>query len=178
MNDPAYADAALFDGTAWRSVAPMREARNWFGAVDHATTDAQTGKEYVYVAGGYCCNRATSCFFSPLSSAERFDVETEAWETVQSLPQLNAANQAAACLATDGSCPGAHTVVSLGGGQASVATLVQQAVDLQPSAWVPASDCPGGACAVGSLCCKDPLAASKSAPGACYKVAACSDLHN
>lgn len=58
-----------------------------------------------------------------MSDAERFDVAAEKWETVEGLPQLNARNQAAACLATDGSCPGSHTVVSLGGWQASVASL-------------------------------------------------------
>jgi hypothetical protein len=45
-----------------------------------------------------------------------------------------------------------------------------------PTPWVPANDCDGGQCAAGSLCCRDPLAAA-GLPGACYTVAACSDLH-
>jgi hypothetical protein len=69
--NPAYPDAAIFDGKAWKTVARMTEARNWFGATDVASVDTTTGKEYVYAVAGYCCNPVSHCFFSPLTSVER-----------------------------------------------------------------------------------------------------------
>jgi hypothetical protein len=136
--DPAYAEAALFDGVEWTVVAPMKEPRNWFGAATvmvpngNATTlptsksksaaaaaavattavgngsretSAATTKEVVYAVGGYCCKGL--CFFSPLASVERYDVEAGVWEEATPLPFEHAAGGAAA--------GGEGRLVSLGG---------------------------------------------------------------
>lgn len=49
--------------------------------------------------------------------------------------------------------------------------LMQKAMP-PPAAWEPATNC--GACGNGTLCCKDPTQGA----GACYKVGACSDIHD
>jgi len=242
--NPAYADAALFDGTAWRRVAPMLEARNWFAATDVSTVAAAApapaaagagagaaaggggggggggasgggSREYVYAVGGYCCSLQPRCFFSPLASAERYDVAADRWERVAGLEEVNAGNMGAACRAGaggeggseggGGGCPGPHTVLSFGGGQADRAPLVLQAVNpppvAGPSGWVPADDCAGDGgsssssssssrssrssnedgdgdgCDTGTLCCKDPQAAG-AGTGACYKVSNCSVIRD
>ena len=99
--DPAYSDAAIYNGTtnSWNIVAPMLEARNYFGMATTsfsasmldtknkpdgnrknkvASTFVETDEaETVYAVGGYCCSSyPTYCFFSPLASTEKFDVLT------------------------------------------------------------------------------------------------------
>ena len=120
-NDPAYSDSALFDGKSWKSVTPMHDKRSWFGATDFSTTSQSDGKEYVYAIGGYC-NKPPGCFFDPIPSVERYDVDADLWEEVEELPMANAGNVGATCRGKKAGCAD-HTVITAGGG--SVATSTQ-----------------------------------------------------
>ena len=93
--DPAYAEAAMFNGSHWTEVSPMLEPRNWAGSA-HANVAApgsDTPTEVVYAVGGYCCQGL--CFFSPLASVERFDVAAGVWSEATPLPSPHASGGAA-----------------------------------------------------------------------------------
>ena len=132
--DPAYSDAAIYNGTtnSWNIVAPMLEARNYFGMATTsfsasmldtknkpdrnrknkvASTFVETdAAETVYAVGGYCCSSyPTYCFFSPLASTEKFDVLTGVWSEASALPDPHAGLQAASPYL------GKDTVVAIGG---------------------------------------------------------------
>ena len=108
--DPAYPDAALFDSTkqTWTKVAPMLEARNWFGGARiRWAGKAPAGGDAVYAVGGYCCDRSTGCFFSPLASVEQYNFTTNTWTEIEAMPMPHGGGSAVA--------PVASTIVSVGG---------------------------------------------------------------
>jgi hypothetical protein len=104
----------IFDGKVWAPVAPMNDARNWFGLA--TSIDPASGKEVVHAAGGYCCAAVPEyCFFSPLASVETFDPSTGNWTEAPPMPVALAGNGAAALPGTSGSSGG---LVVVGGNPA------------------------------------------------------------
>lgn len=65
-------DLKMVEETEWKRLAPMNEARHAFACVSDS--------RYIYVFGGSDADE------DPLDTAERFDIETNKWESLRRMP--------------------------------------------------------------------------------------------